>query len=77
MMPRFLGETTMTDDKQRVFPLPRWGRLMAYTSLVFRLILLFLICVGPWRPTAAQPSDIPSTAHSTLLTAEQVVQNLA
>ena len=49
---------------------------MAHLNLLFRLLLLCLICVGPWQPAAAQPDDTSAVSLALPLTTEQAVQNL-
>jgi hypothetical protein len=81
MVTWFVGEMTMAANYKRAVPfintlLLEPGNVMAQLSLLFRLLLLCLICVGPWQLTVAQPADISTVSLALPLTAEQVVQNL-
>jgi hypothetical protein len=68
---------TMDADYKRAipiqYPIAQTGNVMAHLNLVFLLLLLCLVCVGPWQPTAAQPADTSTVSLALPLTSEQVV----
>ena len=70
----FVGEMTMVQFINA--SIARTGNVMAQLTLMLRLLLLCLICIGPWQLTAAQPADTSTVSVALPLTAEQVVQNL-